>query len=222
MRLCSFWLNRQVSSILSKMNSTSSALEASMLSTRRFRRLLAMSSTAFRECILTCCLSLASSAFTSSATHQALRKSTKPASTATTCEKCGFFLESRAIMSSNLFISHPMLWPFDGPSVDSGAVVFSIFGRPHVQPGCTCPVTESRSPSRFSQMPACWFTAKAQIQYTRSEVPRSRISASSTDTSSSSRAATSPKLLSPAASAMTAATRSRNRFRQECVTIRSG
>lgn len=118
-----------------------------------------------------CCCSPKPSASTSSATHQALEKSSNFSSTATTWPKLVSFLCRCRIISSNLFISHGMPEKY--------------FTVSHWHVGCTSLLTVSprlvshanRAASSVGSgpnpphMPACWFTESAQIQYVFDKPP---------------------------------------------------
>ena len=161
MSFCRDWLKASVSGILESISCTSSGREAFMFSTRKSCKLATCSCKTALERIFTCCTSCIWEACTSSATHQALRKRPHWESTATTCEKLGLRAANKAIMSSNLFISQPMLRPSDAV----GMVLLKCLGKLQSQRSYGILVTESQSPLGFPpQMPKCWFTEKAQIQ----------------------------------------------------------
>mmetsp|Transcript_24142 Transcript_24142/g.52538 ORF Transcript_24142/g.52538 Transcript_24142/m.52538 type:complete len:218 (+) Transcript_24142:278-931(+) len=163
-------------------------------------------------------------AVTISATHQTREKRSKPLSIATTCRRVGTRLLKRDMRSENLFISHwsptqcfaseqlQHRWSVLRTVSTRLALNRSASGEPSF--GCA-----GKSP----QMPRCWFTQKAQIQYlmvspccfarrdrTRSMpagVKRSR--------------ATGPYSSCPMASVNTADTKCRNKLRHSWVTMHS-
>mmetsp|Transcript_83885 Transcript_83885/g.264825 ORF Transcript_83885/g.264825 Transcript_83885/m.264825 type:complete len:305 (+) Transcript_83885:2-916(+) len=129
-------------------------------------------------------------------------------------------------MSSNLFISH-----------SSGASLKN-FGCLHRHTGYTLPVTLSLRPAsqrrwasvpssgggpKPPQIPACWFTQNAHIQYVCCRPPQaSSLSLTREMRPSSSCASTSPYSARPMASATTAATRTAKQQPQVCVTMLAG
>mmetsp|Transcript_91884 Transcript_91884/g.287583 ORF Transcript_91884/g.287583 Transcript_91884/m.287583 type:complete len:226 (-) Transcript_91884:197-874(-) len=201
------------------MMSTSSGREACMSWMRRPSKLPAFSFKALGERTFIRWLMPISDATASSATHQALEKSRKSRSTAMTWPKPRSVAASQAIMSSNLFISQLML----APSSRSGWLVLPNFAAPQLQRGNSRPVTASFPwPQFVLQMPACWFTEKAHTQYARPSTPLASSHCSSFSGSTSSSSATFSKFDSRRASATMAATRSRKRFPQLCVTMLCG
>ena len=189
--------------------SLSSGLEAAQSSTFKELRRPEFCSKTVGEWSITCWSIWLLYASTSSATHQALENKLKSLSMATTCKKSWEYLRCKCfIMQSNLFSSHSTGWSL------------KYFGVLQLQEGNTSPVTVSSTPMELPQMLACWLMQRAQIQYWVSSIPLSASLSHKISSSPQLRLWATPSQRDRCnASASTAATRSRNRLAQWCVTI---
>mmetsp|Transcript_70409 Transcript_70409/g.177490 ORF Transcript_70409/g.177490 Transcript_70409/m.177490 type:complete len:239 (+) Transcript_70409:388-1104(+) len=168
----------------------------------------------FSACRIPAALAAANSAM-----HQAREKMAKPASMATTCSKSASVADKNFIMSSNLFTSQPML----APKSVTGSVSFNTLADLHSQSGYGTPFAQCVAPGIMaSHNVRCWLTERAHTQYVKDNLPASRNHCSSWSRSCSRSCEIEPYSSSPNASAQIAATRSRNRLPQLCVTILRG